>query len=131
MWTAWRVAHLIEEEYGVRYHASQAWRILRQLGWMPASGRTGSGAGRSQDPGVEARALAGVKKKAETEGRTIVFIDDNGLSERPHRSRTWAPKGKTPVLQYHFNWKTLSAIAGVSGETFPSACFPKPGQRAL
>ena len=33
LWTTWRVAHLIEEECGVRYHASQAWRILRQLGW--------------------------------------------------------------------------------------------------
>jgi transposase len=33
LWTAWRVAHLIAEECGVRYHASQAWRILRQLGW--------------------------------------------------------------------------------------------------
>jgi transposase len=33
LWTAWRVAHLIEEECRVRYHASQAWRILRQLGW--------------------------------------------------------------------------------------------------
>ncbi len=33
LWTSWRVAHLIEEERGVRYHASQAWRILRQLGW--------------------------------------------------------------------------------------------------
>jgi transposase len=33
LWTAWRVAHLIEKECGVRYHTSQAWRILRQLGW--------------------------------------------------------------------------------------------------
>lgn len=33
LWTARRVAHLIEEECGVRYHAAQAWRILRQLGW--------------------------------------------------------------------------------------------------
>jgi putative transposase len=33
LWTSWRVAHLIEEECGVRYHSSQAWRILRQLGW--------------------------------------------------------------------------------------------------
>ncbi len=33
LWTAWRVAHLIEEECRVRYHTSQAWRILRQLGW--------------------------------------------------------------------------------------------------
>jgi transposase len=33
LWTARRVAHLMEEECRVRYHASQAWRILRQLGW--------------------------------------------------------------------------------------------------
>jgi transposase len=35
LWTSWRVAHLIEQECGVGYHASQAWRILRQLGWSP------------------------------------------------------------------------------------------------
>jgi transposase len=33
LWTSWRVAHLIEQECGVKYHPSQAWRILRQLGW--------------------------------------------------------------------------------------------------
>ena len=33
LWTSWRVAHLIEHECGVKYHPSQAWRILGQLGW--------------------------------------------------------------------------------------------------
>ena len=33
LWTAWRVAHLIEQECGVKYHPVQAWRILRKLGW--------------------------------------------------------------------------------------------------
>jgi putative transposase len=33
LWTSSRVAHLIEQECGVRYDPSQAWRILRQLGW--------------------------------------------------------------------------------------------------
>jgi transposase len=33
LWTSWRVAHLIEHICGVKYHPSQAWRILRQLGW--------------------------------------------------------------------------------------------------
>jgi transposase len=33
LWTSWRVAHLIEQECGVKYHPWQAWRILRQLGW--------------------------------------------------------------------------------------------------
>lgn len=26
--------------------------------------------------------------------------DESGLSQRPHRVRTWAPRGQTPVLQY-------------------------------
>jgi hypothetical protein len=32
--------------------------------------------------------------------------------------RTWAPRGQTPVLQYHFNWKTLSAAAGITWWNF-------------
>jgi len=42
-----------------------------------------------------------------------MFVDESGLSQHPHRCRTWSPKGQTPVLQYSFNWKTLSAVAGV------------------
>src|ERR1019366_4882535 len=42
----------------------------------------------------------------------------SGLSERPHRVRTWAPRGQTPVLQYHFNWKVLSAAAGITWWNF-------------
>lgn len=33
LWTAWRVAHLIEQECGMKYHPGHVWRILRQLGW--------------------------------------------------------------------------------------------------
>jgi transposase len=33
LWTANRVAHLIEEECGIQYHPGHVWRILRQLGW--------------------------------------------------------------------------------------------------
>jgi transposase len=33
LWTARRVAHLIKQECGVKYHPVQAWRILRELGW--------------------------------------------------------------------------------------------------
>jgi transposase len=63
---------------------------------------------------VEEAALAGIKKKARQNGQTIVFIDESGLSERPHRVRTWSPRGQTPVLQYSFNWKCLSAMAGIT-----------------
>ena len=33
LWTSARVAHLIEQECGVQYHAGHVWRILRRLGW--------------------------------------------------------------------------------------------------
>lgn len=43
-----------------------------------------------------------------------MFVDESGLSERPTRVRTWAPVGQTPVIQFHFNWKHLSVIAGLT-----------------
>jgi len=51
-------------------------------------------------------------------------MDESGLSERPTRARTWAPRGQTPVLQYHFNWKQLSVIAGISLWRFYFRLFP-------
>jgi len=63
---------------------------------------------------METLALAGNKKKALTERRIIAFVDESGLSERPHRVRTWSPRGQTPVLQYSFNWKCLSAMAALT-----------------
>jgi transposase len=33
LWTAWRVADLIERECGVRYTGGHVWWLLRQLGW--------------------------------------------------------------------------------------------------
>ena len=46
------------------------------------------------------------------------------MSERPHRVRTWAPRGQTPVLQYHFNWKVLSAAAGITWWNFYFRLYP-------
>jgi len=33
LWTLARVAEVIERTFGVRYHPSQVWRILRRMGW--------------------------------------------------------------------------------------------------
>lgn len=68
--------------------------------------------------------MAGAKKNAAAQGRTIVFVDESGLSERPTRVRTWAPIGQTPQLQYSFTWKQLSVIAGISLWRFYFRLFP-------
>jgi putative transposase len=47
-----------------------------------------------------------------------VFIDESGISERPTRVRTWALKGQTPVIQFHFNWNHVSVMAGLSQSQF-------------
>jgi transposase len=49
----------------------------------------------------------------------LIFLDESGFSESPSLRRTWAPKGQTPVVVVPFNWKRLSAIAGLL--TTPSA----------
>jgi transposase len=64
------------------------------------------------------------KKIAARQRRVIVFIDESGLSERPCRAHTWAPRGETPVLQYSFSWKQLSMIAGLSFWRFYFRFFP-------
>ncbi|MGH7253753.1 MAG: IS630 family transposase [Nitrospiraceae bacterium] len=44
----------------------------------------------------------------------MVFVDESGLSQRPHRVRTWSPRGVTPLLEHAFNWDNLSIAAGIT-----------------
>ena len=36
-------------------------------------------------------------------------------SARPTSGASWAPKGQTPIIQFHFNWTHISVIAGLTG----------------
>ena len=62
--------------------------------------------------------MAGVKKKARAERRCIVFMDESGLSTRPHRVRTWGRRGQTPLIRELFNWKRISLLAGITLRPF-------------
>jgi transposase len=35
LWTCPRVTHLIEQEFGIRYHTGHVWKVLVSLGWTP------------------------------------------------------------------------------------------------
>jgi len=39
-------------------------------------------------------------------------------------TRTWAPRGQTPIIQQSFTWKQMSAIAGLSWWRFYFRFFP-------
>ena len=69
LWTCDRVAHLIEQEFGVRYHAGHVWKLLRQLNWSPQRP-----AGRALERDEEAierwkrKTWPGIKKKPKKKG---------------------------------------------------------------
>ena len=114
LWTCPRVACLIRDEFGVYYHEGHVWKILRAWAGAPnaRSARCGNSMKRRCAPG-SARSGRHLKK-ARTEGRELVFIDESGLSQKPHCCRSWAPRGQTPVLQFNFNWDKLYVSAGMT-----------------
>ncbi len=67
--------------------------------------------------------MAGSKKGAQQERAWIVFEDESGFSLTPSVRKTWAPRGKTPVLVHrHRNWQRISAAALL--------CYRWDGRRA-
>ena len=125
LWTCPRVARLIGDEFGVDYHDGHVWKILQALNGSPQRP-----VGKARERNEEAirswqrKTWRRIKKKAQNEGRTLVFIDESGLSEKPHRCRTWAARGQTPVLQFNFNWEKLSVSAGLTLGNFYFRLYP-------
>jgi hypothetical protein len=120
------VGRLVEQRFGLKYSASQIWRILSAMG---SSCQRPAGRARERDEQAigqwKHKRWPGAKKNASAQGRVIVFVDESGLSERPTRVRTCAPRGHPPrVLQYCFNWHQLSVIAGVTFYRFYCRLFP-------
>src|SRR6266542_197277 len=64
----------------------------------PNAGPARRGARPGEDRYLEAGDLAGSKKGAQARRAWIVFEDESGFSLTPSVRRTWAPRGKTPVL---------------------------------
>lgn len=60
------------------------------------------------------RTLASYQKKAEEEGRTIVWVDESGFYLLPAVVRTYAPRRQTPVLRVPLTRDHLSAISGIT-----------------
>jgi len=58
--------------------------------------------------------LAGAKKGAEEEGRTIVWVDESGFYLLPGVVRTYAPRGQTPILRVPLTRDHISAISGIT-----------------
>ena len=80
--------------------------------------------GRARERNAEAlrrcrrREWPAIKKKPKPKGARSSSSTKAGISQRPHRVRTWSRRGQTPILQYNFNGDTLSAVAGITFYNF-------------
>ena len=72
LWTCPRVARVIHDEFGVRYHEGHVWKVLRALGWSPQ--RPG---GRARERNEEAirewkrKTWPAIKKKPKKKGARL------------------------------------------------------------
>jgi hypothetical protein len=77
---------------------------------------------------VAAHQKGAVKKRA-----WIVFFDESGVSLLPEVRRTYAPRGRTPLLRHRLNWKRAGMAAALGyhaadPDRGPRLCFHlKPG----
>lgn len=124
LWTQRRVSEVIGREFGIQYHPNHMWRFLTGLGWS------------CQKPEKRARERdeAGIQrgkryqwphiKNAERLGAHLVFLDESGFLVIPTVTRTWAPRGCTPILRCAGRRSgKISALSALSGRT-PAIATP-------
>jgi transposase len=128
LWTAARVARLIEREFDLDYHPEHVRKILkRRLGWTSQKPRRRA---RERDDKEVARRVGDefprIVREAFRRKAYLVFLDESGFFLTPTVRRTLAPRGKTPVLaawDRRDRWSaisciTLSPVAGRPGLYF-------------
>jgi transposase len=115
VWTCARIARVIEDEWGVRYHPGHVSRLVQELGWTPqvpitrASQRDESAIAWWRDvTWPELRAAA------RHERRVLVFVDESGFYLLPGVVKTYAPEGQTPVLRAKATRDHLSVMGGLT-----------------
>ncbi|WP_165228132.1 IS630 family transposase [Aquisphaera insulae] len=117
VWTCARVARVIEEEFGVRYHKGHVSRLLKALHWTPqkpikrATQRDEEAIRRWRD-----EVWPGLLRSARLERRTLVFEDESGFYLLPGMVKTYAPEGLTPILRVKQTRDHLSVMGGMTPE---------------
>jgi transposase len=117
VWTCGRIAQVIAEEFGVRYHKDHVGRLLGELQWTPqvpirrAIQRDEEAIRRWRD-----EVWPDLRRRAHRERRVLVFEDESGFYLLPGLVRTYAPKARTPVIREKQTRDHLSVMGGMTPE---------------
>jgi hypothetical protein len=116
LWTAARVARVIQRHFGRRYHPEHVRKVLkRRLGWSSQKPRRRA---RERDDQEVSRWLGDeyprIVREAWQRSAYLAFLDESGFFLTPTVRRTLAPRGKAPVLDAWDRRDKLSAISCVT-----------------
>jgi transposase len=117
VWTCARIARVIEEEFGVRYHKGHVSRLLKELRWTPQM-PIRRAAQRDEDAIRRWRGEVwpDLQRRARRERRVLVFEDESGFYLLPGLVRTYAPEAHTPVIREKQTRDHLSVMGGMTPE---------------
>ena len=115
VWTCARIARVLEDEFGVRYHKDHVSRLLWELRWTPqvpirrAIQRDEEAIQRWRD-----EVWPDLQRRARRERRVLVFEDESGFYLLPGVVRTYGPEGLTPVIAEKQSHDHLSVMGGMT-----------------
>lgn len=112
LWSAPRLAQLLEQEFAVHFHAHYLSTWLRQRGYTPQKPRR---APRERDDAAVAQWLAKdwprIKQKARRRGACLLLLDESGLLMAPLLRRSWALRGHPPESKYKAGHREKVSVA--------------------
>jgi transposase len=116
LWTAKRVAVLIEQQFAVCYHADHVRRLLRKrLHWTSQKPQKRA---REQNLKEVERWIADdwprIIRQAYERRAHLVLLDESGFLLAPTVRRTMAPRGKTPILDCSASHDRISVISAIT-----------------
>ena len=129
VWTCGRVADVLREEFDVSYSTSQVSRLLKRIGWTPQVPLTRA---IQRDEEAIARwrveSWPALKAEARRERRELVFVDESGFYLLPGVVKTYAPRGRTPVVD---EWQTRDHLSVMGGVTLQGKVYTLVRPRSL
>jgi transposase len=112
LWSAPRLAQLIEQAFDTRFNPDYLGTWLRQRGYTPQKPRR---VPRERDDKAIARWLAEdwprIKRKARRRGASLLFLDESGLLMAPLLRRSWALRGHPPESKHKAGHREKVSVA--------------------
>jgi transposase len=124
VWTCARIALVIEEELGVRYHKSHVGKLLQELHWTPQVPiRRAIQRDEKAISHWRQEVWPELLRRAQCERRVLIFEDESGFYLLPGLVKTYAPEAQTPVLREKQTRDHLSVMGGMTpvGKVFTLA----------